>query len=484
MHDSPIDATTETGEAPWRRQSASASEWVFHLVIVWAATPERVGEVAALSKAAIVGRGPARGDDPAPRLRFVRQRPGVNHPTPLLAPDRLSRVHLLVTPHGQQGISIERLGKGAVTHNGLESDEFVARDGDVIAIADAVTFLVERRPKVMPEAWGAEAFRELPFGDADRFGNVGESPASWELRGQLTSLARGTDAILISGASGVGKELVARALHGLSNAHEGRLVSRNAATLPPSLIDAELFGTQRNYPNAGSPERPGLVGEAEGGTLFLDEIGELPLEQQSHLLRFLDHGEYQRLGDPRVRTSKVRFLAATNRELSSLKHDLLARFARRIVVPGLEARLSDIGLLISAIVREAAFEVREYDRFLERVPTEAGSFTEHARVHPSLVERLLAQDYTLHFRELRRLVLLGLETSPGDRLVETVTLAAELKALPVRKDIGVADVERVLAASGGNVTQAARALNLPSRYALYRLIKRLGVDAGQHSEHS
>src|SRR5256885_12859655 len=104
------------------------------------------------------------------------------------------------------------------------------------------------------------------------------------------------------------------------------MVSRNAATFPAGLIDVELFGNVANYPNHGMPERPGVVGEADGSTLFLDEIGELPTELQSHLLRFLDErGEYTRLGDARRRTSDVRVVAATNRALEDLKHDLAAR---------------------------------------------------------------------------------------------------------------------------------------------------------------
>jgi DNA-binding NtrC family response regulator len=469
------DGTTETGEAPWRKQGASAPETALHLVITWAAIPGRVGEVAAVSRPAVLGRGPARAEDPAPRLRFVRQRPGVNHPTPMLEPERLSRLQLSISPDGPQRLAFERIGKCAVLHNGMPLDKGVAVEGDVIALTDAVTFLVERRPKVMPEGWMAEAYRSTAFGQVDPFGMVGESPYAWELRGQLAALAHGSDPILITGPSGVGKELVARAIHGLSEAAGGRLVSRNAATLPPALFDAELFGTLRNYPNPGAAERPGLVGEADGGTLYLDEIGEIGSEQQAHLLRFLDSGEYHRLGESRARRANARVLAATNRDPDQLKHDFLARFTKRIDVKGLGARLADMALFVSALVLESAQQMPAHRRFLERVTEADGSFSEWARVHPALIESLLRQDYAFHFRELRRLVGLALGGSEGDRLSETPALLRELKPLPLASELGAEEIQRALAACGGNVSHAARALGLPSRYALYRVMKRHGI---------
>jgi hypothetical protein len=478
----PSAGSTHTGDVPWRRQSEGARDEALHLVIVWAGAPERVGEVAALTRSTLLGRGPARPEDPAPRLRFARQRPGSNEPTPMLEPSRLSRLQLLFTPQGSHGVSFERLGKCAVSHNGKPVDRGVLRDGDILSLSDAVTFLLELRPKIMPESWATPPYGTTRFGEPDPFGMVGESPYSWSLRRQIAAVARGNEPILVTGGSGVGKELVARALHGMGSAASPKFISRNAATLPASLLDAELFGTLRNYPNPGTPERLGLIGEADGGTLFLDEVGELPPEHQAHLLRVLDHGEYQRLGDARPRSAKVRFLAATNRDPSTLKHDFLARFAKRIEVKGLQARLSDVPLCVSAIVAEAAQRVPEYRRFLQISVGSDGASSFHARVHPALLERLLCQDYTAHFRELRRLVMLALEHSEGDHLRLCAELERELRSSPTDGELALSDIERALAASGGNVTHAARALRLPNRYALYRLMKRLGLAVQEDKE--
>src|SRR5262249_49824490 len=149
--------------------------------------------------------------------------------------------------------------------------------------------------------------------------------------------------VLLVGPSGCGKELAAQAIHARSTRASRKLVSRNAATLPPGLIDAELFGNVANYPNAGMAERPGLIGEADGSTLFLDEIGELPETLQAHLLRVLDEGgEYQRLGDARRRKSDLRLVAATNRSIDELKPDLAARLPLRVALHGLDERPEDI----------------------------------------------------------------------------------------------------------------------------------------------
>src|SRR5262249_46773968 len=146
---------------------------------------------------------------------------------------------------------------------------------------------------------------------------------------ELGMIAPRSGHVIVFGTSGTGKELVAAALHGLSG-RSGAFVARNSVTLPEALVDAELFGNLKGYPNPGMPDRAGLVGAAHGGSLFLDEFGELPLSAQAHLLRVLDAGEYQRLGETGVRRADFRLLAATNRAESAFRQDVLARFDFRL----------------------------------------------------------------------------------------------------------------------------------------------------------
>jgi DNA-binding NtrC family response regulator len=240
--------------------------------------------------------------------------------------------------------------------------------------------------------------------------------------------------------------------------------------LPAGLIDAELFGNVRNYPNPGAPERPGLIGSAHTGMLLLDEIGELSVELQSHLLRVLDaRGEYQRLGESNTRRSDFLFIAATNREPDELRHDLLTRLALRIQVPELADRVEDIPLMVRHIVLEAA-----------RVsPTLAGRYLESlddgqlgVRIEPELIEWMLRASYPGNMRELAALVWHAMSQSPDDVIVQPPDLGQPSAPSPATRNSEPSDDEitAALAASGGSVARAATLLQLSSRYALYRLI--------------
>src|SRR5690606_3433155 len=194
-------------------------------------------------------------------------------------------------------------------------------------------------------------------------------------------------------------------------------------TFPDALLDAEVFGTARDYPNAGMPRRAGLVAEADAGTLFLDEIGELPERLQAHLLRVMDRGgEFQRLGEATTSRADVRFVAATNRGLESLKHDFAARFKLRVEVPGLERRREDVPLLIVHLIRSiVAHDARLGERLCQR----ARDGQLWPRIDPLLVESLIRHDYRAHTRELEQLLL----TAIADSREDFVALTPEVERL-------------------------------------------------------
>ena len=242
-------------------------------------------------------------------------------------------------------------------------------------------------------------------------------------------------------------------------------MSRNAASIPDGLVEAELFGNAANYPHAGIAARSGLVGMADKGTLFLDEVGELAEHQQANLLRVMDTGEYQRLGEDRLRRSSLRVVAATNRPPETLKSDFLARFTERLWVPGLNERRADIPFLARQLLARICAE-----------QPNAGA----SQLGMVFTDALVRHQYRLHHRELERLLRLARRNSAGRELELSRELETELDLPLALCDTSVESILGALAASR-NAAEAAKRLGLPSRFALYRLMKRLGIeqDAGR-----
>lgn len=397
------------------------------LVLLWSRDePGRAGEALLFPRDEgatwTFGRDEGEASSGAGRVHFVRQRPGGNEPTGPVKSGRVSRTQLRVRP-GQTGtLVVENAGRCPLLHEGREVGEASVRPGELVELQHEMVFLCARRPRAIPRTGGEPLH---PFGAPDALGFVGESPAMWDLRQALAAVARRPVHVLVLGHSGTGKELAARAIHALSPRAPRPLVARNASTLPEGLLDAELFGHARGYPNAGSAERPGLIGEADGGTLFLDEIGELPESLQAHLLRLLDGGDYHRLGEARARRADLRFVGATNRPESALKHDVLARLTARVTVPDLDARREDIPLLVHHLLRrQAAAEPALAARFFP-----GGDTTSPPRVAPELITALVRHPFTTHLRELDALLLVATLEGRG-------------------KYVGVTDgVRRILAAS-------------------------------------
>jgi transcriptional regulator with GAF, ATPase, and Fis domain len=483
MTESPT-TLSETAESDGSSDSTNA----LGLAIVWAADePGRIGEVALIASGApgpmkVLGRGSAASDDAHERLSFARLRGRTSEVCPALETPRLSRVQLTVRSRDDGALEVENVGRLRLLANGTPCARAVARPGDTLQLgAQFLLLVVHREVREAPASRPAPP--SFPFGVSDSAGIVGESPAIWRLRERIAFVGRRRGHVLVVGPSGSGKELVARAVHAASDRAERPLRTRNAATIPDSLADAELFGNARNYPNAGMPERGGIIGDSDGTSLFLDEFGELSSAVQAHLLRALDGGDYQRLGESVVRHSNFRLIAATNRPLSAIKPDVLARLTLRIEVPGLEARKEDVPLLARHILsRILATDSGLAKRFSTPdrglcVPT----------LSLGLVRDLLGRDFATHAREIEEILWRGLETSVSGIIGPAVPDGPNAMPTPRQgttlppdggseEALSPETIQRCLDAHNGVIEDTWKALGLSSRHALTRLVRKHGLE--------
>ena len=242
------------------------------------------------------------------------------------------------------------------------------------------------------------------------------SRAMEELLKQASLFAKSDAPVLIVGESGSGKELLARFIHRESG-RSGEFVSVNCATLPKELFEAELFGYRKGAFTGAAADKKGLVEVADGGTLFLDEVGELPLELQPKLLRFLQEKEFRPLGETALKRSDARVVAATNRDLLSLveegsfREDLYYRLGvLTLVVPPLRERPEDIPPLLHHFLNKYS---RKYGKEVE--------------LTPEAYDLLLSYNYPGNVRELENLVHRLVLLSNGR--VDAPTVEAALKTL-------------------------------------------------------
>ena len=226
----------------------------------------------------------------------------------------------------------------------------------------------------------------------ERFGILGDSPALRGVLDRVRQIAAADIAVLLEGESGVGKELVAAAVHGLSARRHKRLVVVNCGAIPEGLIESELFGAEKGAYTGSVERRTGYFEEADGGTIFLDEIGEMPLMAQVKLLRVLETGQYSRVGGAAALKTDTRVVAATNKDLGAevaagrFREDLYYRLsAVQLRVPPLRERGPDVPLLFDAFLRRFA---RQYD-------------APGLRLAPDAVDLLTRYPWPGNVRELR-----------------------------------------------------------------------------------
>jgi transcriptional regulator with GAF, ATPase, and Fis domain len=272
------------------------------------------------------------------------------------------------------------------------------------------------------------------------------------------------------GETGTGKELLARAIHRMSLRKDRPLVTVNCASLPPTLIESELFGREKGAYTGALTRMVGRFELADGATIFLDEVGELPLDLQAKLLRVLEEGKFERLGSTTSLHTDVRIIAATNRDIEQevkagkFRRDLFYRLnVFPIVIPPLRKRLEDIPFLVQAFVKE--FQKR-MGKEIERIPEKT-------------MQALQSYSWPGNVRELRNVIERAVILSKGKTLDVQVPKRAssETDATGTLEDMERRHIVAVLEKTGWRVAghgSAAEILGL-KRTTLQSKMKKLGI---------
>jgi Nif-specific regulatory protein len=296
---------------------------------------------------------------------------------------------------------------------------------------------------------------------------------------QIDKVAQTRATVLIEGETGVGKELIAAAVHARSARHDKLYMAQNCATLPDNLLESELFGHKKGAFTGAAEDKKGLFEVADGGTLFLDEVTEIPLALQAKLLRVLQEGEVRAVGSNRPRHVDVRIIAASNRDVerevraSKFREDLYYRLnVFPLRVPPLRERLRDIPLLA------------QY--FLERYSHEFGKHV--AGFTDETLQCLSNYAWPGNVRELQNEVQrLVIEVEPGEKIeaslvsakmrqpVVTVESSAEVPVGPLKDMLDAVErrlIQDALARHGNNKTLTAKALGI-TREGLHKKLRQL-----------
>jgi len=303
---------------------------------------------------------------------------------------------------------------------------------------------------------------------------VGDSPAMRQVTSLVRRFEQTDEPVLITGESGTGKELLARAIHDGSRRAHGPFVTVNCAAIPAGLVASELFGYEKGAFTGAASRTIGQIEYANGGTLFLDEIGDMPIDLQGHLLRFLQEGQIRRVGGRETISLDVRIVSATNVRLGQaiaegrFREDLFYRLnVLTLPVPPLRERPEDIAPLAYHFLRLAQ---RDFNR-------EVGGFT------PDAMVALRRYRWPGNVRELMSVVRRAVVVGDGPLIEAAALIGLEerpvsLPNAPVAAKPGSPEERAVLLATlertGENVTSTADALSV-SRVTLYRMLRRHGI---------
>ena len=377
---------------------------------------------------------------------------------------------ILMTAHYTTETAVEAIQKGAC--------DYLNKPVSIPALRSRVEkLLVDARQRLRTTELDRELLETCRFE-----GMIGRSPLMWDLFARIRRVAPYYRSALITGQTGTGKDLVAKALHNLSPANQGRFVTCNCSAVVETLFESELFGYVKGAFTGAAADKMGLVEFAHGGTLFLDEIGDMPLATQAKLLRTLQNQEVTRVGSVTPRKVDVRIIAATNRDVEGLiaqkqfREDLYYRLAMvELKTPSLAERKEDLPLL----------EKHFLERFAEQFNKDIRGLTRRAQIvlarhsWPGNIRELenalghaamMAMGETIDVEDLPQTVRRG----EGHKMAAEASAEASLE--PFGSSPSLEDHERellvdALERAGGNQSEAARILRISRDRMRYKMAK-------------
>jgi len=372
---------------------------------------------------------------------------------------------IMITAYATVDMSIQALRSGAydMLTKPFEPDELIYRVKNALQHHE----LVEENRELREELSGKFEFEDI----------IGNSLAIRTLLEKVAKVAVRDTSVLITGESGTGKELIAQAVHYNSARRNHRFIAINCGALPENLLESELFGYRKGAFTGAMKDRKGLIEAANGGTLFLDEIGNLSLNTQKTLLRFLQEQVFCRLGDTTPTKVDVRIISATNSDLATevtegiFREDLFYRLnVINLHLPPLHERQEDIPHLTT--------------HFIHKLNTKFG--TDFKGVTPEAMEALRTYDWPGNIRQLGNVIEAAMTISSGNyiglpelaQLIETNLTEQSSSRADYSSALGNFETEylnRLLRKHGGNVEEAASEAGM-NMATLYRKLKKYGIN--------
>jgi DNA-binding NtrC family response regulator len=383
---------------------------------------------------------------------------------------------VMMTAYGQIDLAVEAMRAGAY--------DFITKPFEhetlVLRLEKALErhLLIQENQRLQDQCRDGAGFQQM----------VGQSPAMRRVYETIQMVAKTDLTVLITGESGTGKDLTARAVHALSHRKKGPYVAVNCPTVPENILESELFGYKKGAFTDATQNRIGLFQEADGGTIFLDEIGDVSPAIQTKLLRVLQEKEIKPLGDVHSIQVDVRIVASTNQDLKAkigrgeFREDFFYRLnVLPIHLPPLRERVEDIPLLVNHLLKKHCRELNRSDK----------------TVAHELMSELQRRHWEGNIRELENVIIQGILFSPDDVIrprdvgaqaqpPHAASLNQTLMGMPYKtakennlRHFNHGYIGRILTECQGNVSQAARLCGL-ERQALQQIMRRYEIDAEKY----